>query len=174
MGAYLRERRLAAGLPQQWLADLIGSTQPAIARLEAGGVAIGMSSLARIADALGCELEVTLVDRTTALRSGVPVQFAPQLHVPVSKKPRLPEQDDGISSPDDPPQRFHYCESCEAIGPGPICAQCGQHRRQSFKTEDGARKAGLKARLAASEENRLAGPRFRRAPWEPSHTIDPR
>jgi len=159
MGAYLRERRLAAGLPQQWLADLIGSTQPAIARFEAGGVAIGMSSLARIADALGCELEVALVDRTTALRSGVPVQFAPQLHVPVSKKPKLPEQDDSTSAPHDRPQQFHDCEACDVIGRGPVCAQCGQRRRQSYKSEDRARKAGLKARLAASEENRLAGPK---------------
>jgi hypothetical protein len=87
----------------------------------------------------------------------VPVQFAPQLHVPVSKKPRLPEQDDSISAPDDPPQRFHCCEPCDAIGPGPICAQCGQHRRQSFKTESNARNARLKAQLdAENAAKRLA------------------
>ena len=75
MGEYLRARRIEAGLSQRELAERINSTQPAIARLEAGGVAVGMATLERIADALGYDLETVMVDRTTALRKGVPMQF---------------------------------------------------------------------------------------------------
>ena len=54
----VREMREAQGLSQSELARRIGSTQPAIARLEAGGVAPSIDTLERIAVALGLELVV--------------------------------------------------------------------------------------------------------------------
>ena len=158
MGRYLLERRLASGLSQQRLADLIGSTQPAIARLEAGGVAIGLRSLERIADALGYDLDVKLVDRTTALLEGAPVQFAsrPTIDVPVSTTAKQPEQAGTIIVSETAP-RYHYCQPCDVIGSGPLCAKCGRRRRQSFKTELNARNARLKAQLdAENAAKRLA------------------
>ena len=54
---HARERR---GLTQAELAARIGSTQPALARLEAGGVTPNLDTLHRIAEALGLELVVDL------------------------------------------------------------------------------------------------------------------
>jgi transcriptional regulator with XRE-family HTH domain len=75
MGEYLRQRRTEVGVSQRELAERLGSTQPAIARLEAGGVAVGTVTLGRIAEALGYDLELVMVDRTSALRKGVPFKF---------------------------------------------------------------------------------------------------
>ena len=47
-------------MTQAELATRIGSTQPAIARLEAGGVTPSLDTLHRIAGALGLELVVDL------------------------------------------------------------------------------------------------------------------
>jgi transcriptional regulator with XRE-family HTH domain len=58
------EQRLARGLSQRELAKLCGTTQSAIARLESGGRPPKIDTLLRIADALDCELEVTLRPRT--------------------------------------------------------------------------------------------------------------
>lgn len=55
----VRELREARGLSQSELAERIGSTQPAVARLEAGGVAPTIETLERIAGALGLELSVS-------------------------------------------------------------------------------------------------------------------
>ncbi|MCK6458845.1 MAG: helix-turn-helix domain-containing protein [Planctomycetes bacterium] len=60
----LREVREHVGLTQRQLAKLVGTTQPAIARLENAkyrGHSFGV--LQRIATALGCDLDVRLVDR---------------------------------------------------------------------------------------------------------------
>ena len=54
------ERRHALGLSQAQLAELVGTTQSAIARLERGGRPPRIDTLLRIADALGCELQVKL------------------------------------------------------------------------------------------------------------------
>lgn len=54
----VRRLREARGLSQADLARLIGSTQPAIARLEAGGIAPTIETLDRIAAALGLQLAV--------------------------------------------------------------------------------------------------------------------
>jgi transcriptional regulator with XRE-family HTH domain len=54
------ERRQARGLSQRELAELTGTTQSAIARLEAGGRPPRIDTLLRIADALDCELVVEL------------------------------------------------------------------------------------------------------------------
>ena len=57
--------RKARGLSQQELADLCGTTQSAIARLESGGRPPRIDTLLRIANALDCELTVELRPRTT-------------------------------------------------------------------------------------------------------------
>jgi predicted transcriptional regulator len=57
------ERRLAMGLSQRELAELCGTTQSAIARLERGGRPPRIDTLLRIADALDCDLVVELEPR---------------------------------------------------------------------------------------------------------------
>jgi transcriptional regulator with XRE-family HTH domain len=59
------ERRRELGLSQQELAELTGTTQSAIARLESGQRPPRIDTLLRIANALDCELEVSLRPRTT-------------------------------------------------------------------------------------------------------------
>ena len=61
---HVAERRRAMGLSQKQLADLTGTTQPAIARLEKGGRPPRIDTLLRIAEALGCDLQVRLVPRS--------------------------------------------------------------------------------------------------------------
>jgi len=56
----VRHAREVRGLTQAELAARIGSTQPALARLEAGGVTPSLDTLHRIAEALGLELVVDL------------------------------------------------------------------------------------------------------------------
>ncbi len=57
-------RRAARGLSQRELADLVGTTQSAIARLESGGRPPRIDTLLRIAGALECDLHVELTPRT--------------------------------------------------------------------------------------------------------------
>jgi transcriptional regulator with XRE-family HTH domain len=59
------ERRQAKGLSQRELAELVGTTQSAIARLERGGRPPRIDTLLRIADALECDLVVDLRPRDT-------------------------------------------------------------------------------------------------------------
>jgi HTH-type transcriptional regulator / antitoxin HipB len=59
LGEQLRALREAQRLSQSELARRMGSTQPAIARLEAGRVAPSLDTLDRAAAALGVELVVT-------------------------------------------------------------------------------------------------------------------
>jgi predicted transcriptional regulator len=56
-------RRQARGLSQRELAELVGTTQSAIARLERGGRPPRIDTLLRIADALDCDLVVDLKPR---------------------------------------------------------------------------------------------------------------
>ena len=58
------EQRRARGLSQRELAELTGTTQSAIARLESGGRPPRIDTLQRIANALDCELAVELRPRT--------------------------------------------------------------------------------------------------------------
>jgi transcriptional regulator with XRE-family HTH domain len=58
------EQRKARGLSQKELADLTGTTQSAIARLESGGRPPRIDTLLHIAEALDCELTVELRPRT--------------------------------------------------------------------------------------------------------------
>jgi DNA-binding XRE family transcriptional regulator len=55
----LRERK---GYSQRQLAELVGTTQSAIARLEAGHISPSLPTLDRIAAALGAEVTVTFHD----------------------------------------------------------------------------------------------------------------
>jgi transcriptional regulator with XRE-family HTH domain len=57
------ERRQQKGLSQRELAELVGTTQSAIARLERGGRPPRIDTLLRIADALECDLVVDLKPR---------------------------------------------------------------------------------------------------------------
>jgi predicted transcriptional regulator len=58
------ERRLAKGLSQRELAELVGTTQSAIARLERGGRPPRIDTLLNIAEALDCDLTVELQPRS--------------------------------------------------------------------------------------------------------------
>ncbi|MBU6213370.1 MAG: helix-turn-helix domain-containing protein [Actinomycetales bacterium] len=58
LGERVRSLRLKRGLTQKRLAQLAGMTQPAIARLEAGGTTPTLMVLDRLAKALGMELKV--------------------------------------------------------------------------------------------------------------------
>ena len=58
------QQRKARGLSQKELAELTGTTQSAIARLESGGRPPRIDTLLRIAEALDCELIVELRPRT--------------------------------------------------------------------------------------------------------------
>src|SRR5918996_4547352 len=58
------ERRRERGLSQAELAELCGTTQSAIARLEGGGRPPRIDTLLRLANALDCDLLVELRPRT--------------------------------------------------------------------------------------------------------------
>jgi transcriptional regulator with XRE-family HTH domain len=58
------DRRQELGLSQRELAELVGTTQSAIARLERGGRPPRIDTLLRIADALDCDLTVELNPRS--------------------------------------------------------------------------------------------------------------
>jgi len=61
--AAIRAARLHARLTQQQAADRAGMAQPHWARLEAGTREPSMAMLRRVADALGCAVEVLFVQR---------------------------------------------------------------------------------------------------------------
>jgi len=58
------ERRVAMNMSQRELAELCGTTQSAIARLERGGRPPRIDTLLRIAEALDCDLVVDLNPRS--------------------------------------------------------------------------------------------------------------
>ena len=62
----LREKK---GLSQRQLAELVGTTQSAIARLEGGRISPSLPTLDRIATALGTEVTVTFTDLDALLSS---------------------------------------------------------------------------------------------------------
>lgn len=59
----VREARRRAGLTQRQLAELAGTTQSAIARLETGGSTPSLDAVLRIVRLCGLDLEIGLVDR---------------------------------------------------------------------------------------------------------------
>jgi transcriptional regulator with XRE-family HTH domain len=68
IAAAVTAQRRARELSQHALADLCGTTQSAIARLERGARPPRLDTLLRIANALDCELVVALRPRTTIRR----------------------------------------------------------------------------------------------------------
>src|SRR5688500_1344399 len=60
VGERVREAREAAGLSQRDLAARMGTSQAAIARLEAGGVGATLTTLQRVATALDLRVAVEL------------------------------------------------------------------------------------------------------------------
>jgi transcriptional regulator with XRE-family HTH domain len=65
MGRRIAHERARRRISQSELAELTGTTQSAIARLESGGRPPRIDTLLRITNALDCELEVQLRPRTT-------------------------------------------------------------------------------------------------------------
>ena len=74
-GQILRDARECAGLTQRALAERLGCTQPAVSQAEAGGASLSIATLQRFADALGCDLQVSIVTRETALSTGAPASL---------------------------------------------------------------------------------------------------
>lgn len=70
IGAMLRHARVDSGLTGTQLAARLGLSKVRVSQLERVGLDIEVSTLARVADALGCELRLELVRRT-----GKPVRF---------------------------------------------------------------------------------------------------
>jgi transcriptional regulator with XRE-family HTH domain len=64
LGREIARRRAQLRVSQRELAELCGTTQSAIARLESGRRAPRLDTLIRIANALDCELGVRLRPRT--------------------------------------------------------------------------------------------------------------
>ena len=59
-GEKVRDAREAAGLSQRDLAERMSTSQAAVARLEAGGVGSTLTTLQKVADALGMSISVDL------------------------------------------------------------------------------------------------------------------
>ena len=68
IGQAVRERRLALGLSQAQLATRAGMTQPALSRLEAGGVVPTIPLLERISMALDADLIVEIAPHAALSR----------------------------------------------------------------------------------------------------------
>lgn len=66
LGARVRAERERLGLTQTELAEKMDTTQPTIARLEAGGVTPSLDTLHRAANALGLELIVDFREQASA------------------------------------------------------------------------------------------------------------
>jgi ribosome-binding protein aMBF1 (putative translation factor) len=58
--------RASQGLSQTAVAERMGTSQPVVARLEAGDLDSRISTLERYADAVGVELEIRLAERTAS------------------------------------------------------------------------------------------------------------
>ncbi len=67
----LAAQRRRAGLSQAEVAARMGTSQPAVARLEAGMVDARLSTLERYAAAVGCQLEMRIRTTDPDRRSGV-------------------------------------------------------------------------------------------------------
>ncbi len=71
-GERIAHERARRSLSQRELAELTGTTQSAVARLEGGSRAPRLDTLLRVANALDCSLELDLRPRTT-IKGGSPV-----------------------------------------------------------------------------------------------------
>jgi transcriptional regulator with XRE-family HTH domain len=63
VGARLRQLRQSAGLTQAAVADRLGTTQSAVARLEGGQVRLSLATLQRTVIALGGEVQLVIGER---------------------------------------------------------------------------------------------------------------
>jgi len=63
-GYQVARLRMLRGLTQAQLAEMVGSWQPSIARLENGTSAPSLSFLTKIAEALGAKIEIKLIPET--------------------------------------------------------------------------------------------------------------
>lgn len=66
LGRQVRELREAHGLSQRQLAERMRTTQSVIARLEAGGSKPSLSTLERVASALGTSIDIRFRERAAA------------------------------------------------------------------------------------------------------------
>ena len=66
LGIRVRTERERRGITQSQLAERMGTSQPSVARLEAGGVTPSLDTLHRVADALRLELVVDFRDQASA------------------------------------------------------------------------------------------------------------
>jgi len=64
LGTRIAEERARRRVSQRELAELTGTTQSAVSRLEGGGRVPRLDTLLRVANALDCTLEVSLRPRT--------------------------------------------------------------------------------------------------------------
>ena len=65
-GYQVARLRTKLGLTQSQLAEIVGTKQPSIARLENGEGSPSLTFLKKVAEALGAEVKVRLVPRNTA------------------------------------------------------------------------------------------------------------
>jgi len=65
VGASLAARRRSLGLSQAEVAERMGTSQPAVARLEAGSTNARLSTVSRYAQALGCTIEFLMQPEST-------------------------------------------------------------------------------------------------------------
>ena len=68
-GRLIKEARLRAGISQAELARRVGSSQPAIARVESGAVSPSVDRLSDLIRACGFDLELRLTPHDTAERA---------------------------------------------------------------------------------------------------------
>lgn len=62
LASEIRALREKKGLSQRELAERVGTTQSAIARLEAGNISPSLPTLDKIAAALGAEVSLSIID----------------------------------------------------------------------------------------------------------------
>ena len=66
VAARLRAVREGAGITQAELAHRLGTTQSAVARLEAGQQRLNLATIRRVAEALDCDASLVIRERRTA------------------------------------------------------------------------------------------------------------
>lgn len=64
-GYQVARLRIKLGLTQSQLAEMVGTKQPSIARLESGASSPSLSFLEKVAEALGAEMKVHLVPKSS-------------------------------------------------------------------------------------------------------------
>jgi transcriptional regulator with XRE-family HTH domain len=65
-GYQVARLRIKLGITQSQLAEMVGTKQPSIARLESGASSPSLSFLEKVAEALGAEMKVNLIPKSPA------------------------------------------------------------------------------------------------------------